>query len=58
MDRGENVSAMEPLLIGETAKERGQLIDLAVALAAHAAGFRRSLPLHCGVQVSPEINSR
>jgi Fic family protein len=43
-DRGENVSAMEPLLISETAKERGELTDLAVDLAAHAAGFRRSLP--------------
>ena len=43
-DRGENVSAMEPLLIGETAKERGELTDLAVDLAARAAGFRRSLP--------------
>ena len=43
-DRGENVSAMEPLLIGETAKERGELTDLAVDLAARAAGFRRSFP--------------
>jgi hypothetical protein len=43
-DRRENVSAMEPLLIGETAKERGALTDLAVDLAARAAGFRRSLP--------------
>ncbi len=43
-DRGENVSAMEPMLIGETAKERGELTDLAVDLAARAAGFRRSLP--------------
>jgi hypothetical protein len=35
---------MEPLLISETAKERGELTDLPVDLAAHAAGFRRSLP--------------
>jgi hypothetical protein len=42
-DRGESVSAMEPLLIGETAKQRGELTDLAVDLAARAAGFRRSL---------------
>jgi Fic family protein len=43
-DRGENVSAMEPLVIGETAKERGELTDLAIDLAVRATGFRRSLP--------------
>jgi Fic family protein len=43
-DRGESVSAMEPLLIGESARERGELTDLAIDLAARAAGFRRSLP--------------
>jgi len=44
VDRGESVSLMEPLLIGDGAKERGALTDLAVDLAARAAGFRRSLP--------------
>jgi Fic family protein len=44
VDRGENVSQMEPLLLGETARQRGELTDLAVDLAARAAGFRRSLP--------------
>lgn len=43
-DRGENPSAMEPMLVGEGARERGELIDLTVDLAARAAGFRRSLP--------------
>jgi Fic family protein len=43
-DRGESVSQMEPLLIGETSRFRGKLIDLAVELAQKAAGFRRSLP--------------
>jgi Fic family protein len=43
-DRSENVFLMEPLLIGETAKERGELTDLAFDLATQAAGFRRSLP--------------
>jgi Fic family protein len=43
-DRGENVSLMEPLLIAETAPQRGDLTDLALDLAARAAGFRRSLP--------------
>ena len=43
-DRGESVSAMEPLLIGADSKHRPELTDLAVELAAKSAGFRRSLP--------------
>ena len=43
-DRGETVSAMEPLLIGGGSKHRPELTDLAVELAAKSAGFRRSLP--------------
>ena len=43
-DRREPVTAMEPLLIGEDSRQRGQLTDLAVDLAAKSAGFRRSLP--------------
>jgi len=43
-DRGENVSAMEPLLIRGDSKHRSELTDLAVELAAKSAGFRRSLP--------------
>ena len=43
-DRGENVSLMEPLLIGSDSKHRPELTDLAVELAQKSAGFRRSLP--------------
>ncbi len=43
-DRGEALSSMEPLLIGESARGRGALTDLAVDLAAKSSGFRRSLP--------------
>lgn len=35
---------MEPLRISESSKYRGALADLAVELAAHSAGFSRSLP--------------
>ncbi|NBC34481.1 MAG: Fic family protein [Alphaproteobacteria bacterium] len=35
---------MEPLLVGESSRHRTALTDLAVELAASAAGFRRSLP--------------
>jgi Fic family protein len=44
MDRGEGTGLMEPLVIGESSRHRGVLIDLTVELAAKAAGFRRSLP--------------
>lgn len=43
-DRGENVSLMEPLLIGGDSRHRPELTDLAVELAQRSAGFRRSLP--------------
>ncbi len=44
MDRGEFVSMMEPLLIGEGSRYRGMLTDLAIELAQKSAGFRHSLP--------------
>lgn len=43
-DRGESISLMEPLIISGSSKHREELSDLAVELASHAAGFRRSLP--------------
>jgi Fic family protein len=44
IDRDEGTGLMEPLLIGESSRHRNALSDLAVDLAARAAGFRRSLP--------------
>jgi Fic family protein len=43
-DRGENPSAMEPLVLSEGSPHRGRLNDMALELAAATAGFRRSLP--------------
>src|SRR5271166_2296326 len=43
-DRGEIVSLMEPLLIGDGSRHRGALTDLALDLTQKSAGFRRSLP--------------
>jgi Fic family protein len=43
-DRGEHLSAMEPLLIGAGSRRRAALIDLALDLTQKSAGFRRSLP--------------
>ena len=44
IDRGEAIALMEPLLIAEGSRHRGELTDLAVEVAARSAGFRRSLP--------------
>ena len=41
---GESVSFMDPLLVSEGSRHRSELNDLALDLAALAAGFRRSLP--------------
>src|ERR1700690_1828187 len=43
-DRGEPVSLMEPLLIGDGSRHREALTDLALDLTQKSAGFRRSLP--------------
>ena len=44
IDRKEAVALMEPLLIAEGSRHRGELTDLAIEVAARSAGFRRSLP--------------
>jgi hypothetical protein len=44
MDRKETPALMEPLLIAEGSRHRGELTDLTVEVAARSAGFRRSLP--------------
>lgn len=44
IDRRESPSMIDPILIGDGSRHRGPLADLAVDLAARAAGFRRSLP--------------
>jgi Fic family protein len=43
-DRGEAISLMEPLLIGDGPRHRADLTDLALELAQKSAGFRHSLP--------------
>jgi Fic family protein len=43
-DRGELVSLMEPLLIGDGYRQRGLITDLAFELSQKSAGFRSSLP--------------
>lgn len=43
-DRGEAVTLMEPLLLGDGFRHRGTITDLAFELTQRSAGFRRSLP--------------
>ena len=43
-DDGESIALMEPMLIAQASPHRGPLTDLAVDLAARAAGLRRGLP--------------
>lgn len=44
IDRGEAITIMEPLQIGEGSPHRPTLTELGMELAAKSAGFRRSLP--------------
>ena len=44
VDDGESIALMEPLLLAQASPHRGPLTDLAVEIAARAAGLRRSLP--------------
>lgn len=44
IDREESPDLMEPLLLSQGSPHRQALTDLALELAAHSAGFRRSLP--------------
>ena len=56
-DRGELVTLMEPLLVGEGCRERGEITDLAFELAQKSAGFRRSLPSSLLASLSDLVRS-
>jgi Fic family protein len=56
-DRGEAVNLMEPLLMSEDSRFRGELTDLALELAARSAGFRRSLPLGIAAGLADLVRS-
>jgi Fic family protein len=56
-DRGEPLSLMEPLLIGEGSRHRGALTDLALDLAQKSSGFRRSLPESLLVSLADLVRS-
>jgi len=56
-DRGELVTLMEPLLLGEGSRHRGRITDLALELAQKSAGFRRSLPANLAASLADLVRS-
>jgi Fic family protein len=56
-DRGELVSLMEPLLIGEGSRHRGELTNLVLELGQKSSGFRRSLPDNLLVSLADLVRS-
>jgi Fic family protein len=57
LDRGESISQMEPVRLGETSRGRSGLIDLVVELAQKSAAFRRSLPEEVGTSLADLIRA-
>ena len=43
-DNNESIALLEPLLVSETSKYRGELADLALKVATESARFQSSLP--------------
>lgn len=56
-DRHERVSLMEPLLLSSDARQRPELLDLALELTAKAAGFRSGLPSGLLVELAGLVRS-
>jgi Fic family protein len=56
-DRGEGVSLMEPLLLGDSYPQRGLITDLAFDLTQKSAGFRRSLPADLLASIADLVRS-
>ncbi len=56
-DRGETVSLMDPLLVGDGSRQRAALTDLAFELAQKSAGFRHSLPESLRASLSDLVRS-
>ncbi len=52
-DRGESIGLMEPILLGDGAPRRDELMDLAVELTACSAGLRRGLPPGIAESLAP-----
>ena len=57
IDRAESVASMEPLMLAEHSRQRGQLHDLATELAQKSTGLRRSLPISLVPSVAALVRS-
>lgn len=57
VDQGENIAMMEPLLISEGARKRGDLIDLALDLVARSASLRSKLPTPIAAALSDLVRA-
>ena len=56
-DRNEQISLMEPLLVGSDSRHRGPITDLAFDLIQKSAGFRRSLPVSALASLADLVRS-
>jgi hypothetical protein len=45
-DRGEDISLMEPMVLGSGSRHRDEITDLALELVQKSTGLKRSLPVH------------
>jgi len=57
IDRDENPTLMEPLLISENSTHRKKLLDLALELSAKSAGFKHSLPAAIQTSLATMVRS-
>lgn len=57
LNNDETVSMMEPMLLSQDSRFRAELTDLAVELAQHAAGFKRSLPQGLAIALSELVRA-
>jgi Fic family protein len=57
VDRSEEISEMEPLLIAEASAAKEGLHDLVIELVGRSAGFRRSLPVGLSKSLSDLVRS-
>jgi len=57
IDRGENIAMMEPMLISDGARGRGDLIDLVTDLVGRSASFRSKLPAPIAAALSDLVRA-
>lgn len=56
-NRGETLGLMEPMLISESSRKRGELTDLALELASKSTGLKRSLQHNIAASLADLVRS-